>query len=222
MVEWNINHRLMVDMVNNAVSSSDFSGLKDWFKTLGDEEKESFKAACRERGLHQHDFASIISDFYIENPQAFLYANHHRVLVNWLFEKAWNSDRITVHRSVAIVHLLDEIFHNRMDAEPENMEIYLLQSVSIFDPLIMILTKYGLFDQAWELAFLCYSRISTRRGKFTPWKRIFLRHLAKIGKYRNSYRLRLTDEMKQIAMSGLKWYHFSTRRDINRWWRKTH
>ena len=78
--------------------------------------------------------------------------------------------------------------------------------------------KYGLFDKAWDLAVNCYFKIADRNGRFTPWRRIFICHLAKIGRLRGKYEISLTPEMEEVALQGVKWFSYlQIKRDLATW-----
>lgn len=217
MVEWKLEHRIMVDFVNDAISRSNFEGLKDWFKSLSDSEKRSFKAICLDKGLDHYRFAEVVSDFYDKNPEAILDVRHHNRMVDWLFAEAWYCDRVSVHRSLAIIHLIDEILKNRMRTSSELSEAYLVQRVSLFEPLLTNLIKYDLYDDAWDIASSCYQQISDKKVEvFVPWQKKYIRHLARIGRLRGKYGLKLTSEMKNLALEGLNFLS-SDKKNLKYW-----
>lgn len=220
MVEWNINHRMMADKVNSSISNYDFEGLAKWFNGLDENTKADFKTACRDCKLDYYDFAELISTYYEQNPDIVFAPNHYRKLIDWLFEKAWYCDAVTVHKTSVVADLIGLIlFYKIMNSkDEEKQDIYLIQYISILEPMITNYLKYGLFDKAWDLAVSCYFKIADRNGRFTPWRRIFICHLAKIGRLRGKYEISLTPEMEEVALQGVKWFSYlRTKRDLATW-----
>lgn len=205
MVEWNFEYRFMIDMINSSIANHNFEGLSEWFGSLREDSKHEFKRYCESRGLNYYDFAEVINGFYSQNPDVILSPNHHRKLIDWLFEKAWYCDIVTIHKTRVIADLIDLIlFYKIIEAEnSESHNIYLLQHVSIVEPLLTNYIKYKMYDEAWEMAADCYSKVRDRDKRFTPWEKIFIHRLAEIGKLRGKYSIRLTPEMKSLALEGV-------------------
>ena len=223
MVEWNINHTIVKSEIEKCLERTDFEGLTEFFNGLDESFKKEFRLACRECGDDSYDFADLISTYYAANPGAILEPNHYRRMVNWLFEKMWYCDIATIHQSLVIARLLDLMLYYRMikDGEESSPE-YIRQRVSIFDPLLTNLIKYGLYDEAWDIAASCYFQAANYNSgtEFIAWQKTFLHHLARIGKYRGHYSFRLTQEMKDLALEGLNWVSPNWRA-INNWWKKS-
>lgn len=205
MVEWNIEYRFMIDIVNSSIKSYDFEGLAEWFGSLRGDAKYEFKKYCESHNFDYYDFAEIINGFYNQNPGTILSPNHHRKLIDWLFEKAWNCDVVTIHKTSMLANLISLIlFYKTVKAgNGESYSVYLLQHVSIVEPLLTNYIKYKMYDEAWEMAADCYAKVRDRDGRFTPWEKIFIRRLAEIGKLRGKYDIRLTPEMKNLALEGV-------------------
>ncbi len=204
MVEWNIEYRFMIDMINSSIESYDFEGLAEWFNNLEEGSKHEFRTYCKEHELYYYDFARVVSEFYKQNPDINLAPNHQRRLVNWLFERAWNCDIVTVRESPMIADLIGLILFYKIvkTNSKEKQDVYLTQYVSILEPLLTNYIKYKMYDEAWDLAADCYFKIAKKGEKFNPWKKIFIRRLAEIGKLRMKYELELTPEMKELASQG--------------------
>ncbi|MDO4902303.1 MAG: hypothetical protein Q4A21_01965 [bacterium] len=200
----------MVISFNRAFTDQNLLRIADWFDSLRENEKQTFQNYCQMGKIDSFNFAQIASQAK-NNPEIHPEIWTQNRLIEEIFKLVENFTENQIPQAEIALKLLNLIWYNRMlsSAEnvfSENLEIFVVNSVSMMEAFTQNLLRLHYFDRALEIAFQCWDNLNLVSGeKINAWKIQIALDIIKIIRLKKSLPdQKISPEMLEILRQNLK------------------